>query len=460
MLHWLHYYTTGYITQMKFWQRIISGVLFAPTAWAATTPVSLDQDLAYKLVESLTVEVGPRIAGSEADRRAVQWAVANLKQLGYDKVWTEEFDMPGWSRGQASLEVISPFAQPLVLTSLGGSVGTPAAGITASVVIFDSIEALEKADAAAVKGKIVFINKPMAKDKSGSFYGQVVAARSRGAVEAAKLGAVAIVIRSVGTSNNRFAHTGTMKYDEAIPKIPAVAISVPDAQNLEKMLKISPKVELKLQMENQLQTATSHNVIAEITGSEKPEEIVLISGHLDSWDQGTGALDDGAGVALAMATGALIKQKVRPKRTIRVVLYGNEEGGLLGARAYAAKHHQDLGKHVLAAESDFGAGRIWQIESRFGDKALPFAKELQQKLAHLNIALGGNTTYGGPDVSVLAQAGVPVVALSQDGTDYFDYHHTPNDTLDKIDPDSLKQNLQAWLIMTETVANSTVNLRH
>ena len=445
---------------MNIWQGIIIGALFAPSVWAATTPASMDQDLAYKLVESLTVEVGPRIAGSEADRRAVQWALNKFTQLGYDKIWTEEFDMPGWTRGQASLEVISPFAQPFVLTSLGGSVGTPKAGIRASVVMFDSIEALEKADAAAVKGKIVFINKPMAKDKSGSFYGQVVAARSRGAVEAAKLGAVAIVIRSVGTSNNRFAHTGTMKYDETIAKIPAVAISVPDAQNLATMLERSSKVELKLQMENQLEKATSHNVIAEITGTEKPEEIVLISGHLDSWDQGTGALDDGAGVALVMATGALIKQKIKPKRTIRVVLYGNEEGGLLGARAYAAKHHKDLDKHVLAAESDFGAGRIWQIESRFGDKALPFAKELQQKLAHLDIALGGNSTYGGPDVSVLAQAGVPVVALSQDGTDYFDYHHTPNDTLDKIDPDSLKQNLQAWLIMTETVANSSVNLRH
>jgi Zn-dependent M28 family amino/carboxypeptidase len=445
---------------MKFWHSIFSGALLAPAAWAATPTITLDQDLAYKLVESLTVEVGPRIAGSEADRRAVQWAVNNLQQLGYDKVWTEEFEMPGWTRGTASLEVVSPFPQPFVLTSLGGSVGTPAAGLTATVVMFESIEALEKADPALVKGKIAFINKPMAKDKSGSFYGQVVAARSRGAVEAAKLGAVAIVIRSVGTSTNRFAHTGTMKYDENIAKIPAVAISVPDAQNLEKMLQRSPKVELKLQMDNQLQTATSHNVIAEITGTERPEEIVLISGHLDSWDQGTGALDDGAGVALAMATGALIKQKAKPKRTIRVVLYGNEEGGLLGARAYAAKHHKNLANHVLAAESDFGAGRIWQIESRFGDKALPFAQVLQQKLAHLNIALGGNTTYGGPDVSVLAQAGVPVVALSQDGTDYFDYHHTPNDTLDKIDPESLKQNLQAWLIMTETVANNSVNLRH
>jgi Zn-dependent M28 family amino/carboxypeptidase len=445
---------------MKFWHSIFSGALLAPAAWAATPTITLDQDLAYKLVESLTVEVGPRIAGSEADRRAVQWAVNNLQQLGYDKVWTEEFEMPGWTRGTASLEVVSPFPQPFVLTSLGGSVGTPAAGLTATVVMFESIEALEKADPALVKGKIAFINKPMAKDKSGSFYGQVVAARSRGAVEAAKLGAVAIVIRSVGTSTNRFAHTGTMKYDENIAKIPAVAISVPDAQNLEKMLQRSPKVELKLQMDNQLQTATSHNVIAEITGTERPEEIVLISGHLDSWDQGTGALDDGAGVALAMATGALIKQKAKPKRTIRVVLYGNEEGGLLGARAYAAKHHKNLANHVLAAESDFGAGRIWQIESRFGDKALPFAQVLQQKLAHLNIALGGNTTCGGPDVSVLAQAGVPVVALSQDGTDYFDYHHTPNDTLDKIDPESLKQNLQAWLIMTETVANNSVNLRH
>ncbi|WP_337879079.1 M20/M25/M40 family metallo-hydrolase [Rheinheimera sp.] len=425
--------------------------------FAATTV--LNQDLAYQLVESLTTEIGPRIAGSEADRRAADWAVRHFKALGYDKVWTEAFEMPGWTRGQASLEVVSPFPQPLVLTSLGGSIGTPAHGISAEVVMFDSIEALQQANKSQVQGKIVFINKPMLKDKSGSFYGQVVAARARGAVEAAKLGAQAILIRSVGTSNNRFAHTGTMKYDPAVPAIPAVAVSVPDAQNLARMLTKTDKLVLKLQMNNQLEQAKSQNVIAEITGSERPEEIVLIGAHLDSWDQGTGALDDGAGVGLVMATAALLKQQQRPKRTVRVVLYGNEEGGLLGARAYAEQHQQELAKHVVAAESDFGAGRIWQLQSRFGEKALPFAKSLQQKMAHLGIELGGNDTHGGPDVSVLVPAGVPVIGLMQDGTDYFDYHHTPNDTLDKIDPQALKQNLQAWLLMTDTVANSTVDLR-
>ena len=212
-------------------------------------------------------------------------------------------------------------------------------------------------------------------------------------------------------------------------------------------------------MDNQSQDAVSHNVIAEITGSEKPDEIVLISAHLDSWDQGTGALDDGAGVGLVMATGALIKKSARPKRTIRVVLFGNEEGGLVGARAYAAKHAAELSNHVVATESDFGAGRIWQFESKFGPESLPFASSIQQELAHLDIALGGNKAYGGPDVSILSALGVPVVTLEQDGTDYFDYHLTPNDTLDKIDPAALRQNQQAWIIMTQIIANSTVDFR-
>lgn len=443
---------------MKIHQLLLGLSLSGLFPALAATP-ALNQDLAFELVASLTTEVGPRIAGSDAERRAADWAVRHFKALGYDKVWTESFDMPGWTRGQASLEVMSPFPQPLVLTSLGGSIGTPAQGITADLVMFDSIEALQQANKAQVEGKIVFINKAMQKDKSGSFYGQVVAARARGAVEAAKLGAKAVVIRSVGTSNNRFAHTGTMKYDPEVQAIPAVAVSVPDALNLARMLEKTDKLTLKLQMNNQLEAAKSQNVIAEITGSEQPDEIVLIGAHLDSWDQGTGALDDGAGVGLVMATGALLKQQQRPKRTVRVVLYGNEEGGLLGARAYAAAHQQELAKHIMAAESDFGAGKIWKLESRFGAQAQSFAQQMQQKMAHLGIELGGNETHGGPDVSVLVPAGVPVVGLMQDGTDYFDYHHTPNDTLDKVDPQALKQNLQAWLLMTDTVANSTVDLR-
>jgi len=203
----------------------------------------------------------------------------------------------------------------------------------------------------------------------------------------------------------------------------------------------------------------SHNVIAEITGSEKPDEIVLISAHLDSWDQGTGALDDGAGVGIVMATGALLKKLGQPKRTIRVVLFGNEEGGLVGARAYAAKHAAELSKHVVATESDFGAGRIWQFDSKFGPQSVGFAAEVQQLLSGHGIALGNNKAFGGPDVSVLAALGVPVVALEQDGSDYFDYHHTPNDTFDKIDPIALAQNQQAWIIMTKALANSNIDFR-
>ena len=344
--------------------------------------------------------------------------------------------------------------------SLGGSIATPFDGISAQVAPFDSLEQLKTADPALVKDKIVFINKSMEKDKLGSFYGSVVGARAQGAVEAAKLGAKAIIIRSVGTSINRFAHTGIMRYSDDVARIPAAAVSVPDAQQLARMLERQPELTLQLQMQNKLPgEVTSHNVIAEITGSKYPDEIVLIGAHLDSWDEGTGALDDGAGVGLVMATAALLKQQARPQRTIRVVLFGNEEGGLVGARAYAAKHASNLNKHVFASESDFGAGRIWRLDTGFGKESLAFANSLQQKLAGYGVEAGSNTASGGPDVSVLKAQGVPVVSLQQDGTDYFDYHHTPNDTLDKIDPAALQQNLQVWLHTVSAVANSRIDLR-
>jgi Zn-dependent M28 family amino/carboxypeptidase len=424
-----------------------------------TIPAIADPQLSYQLTEELTVEIGPRLAGSPADAKAVAWATQKFQQLGYDKVWTEQFTTPFWQRGNARLEIISPFPQSLVLTALGGSVGTNAEGIAAGIVMFESLEALMQATPEQVRGKIVFINKSMAKDKVGSQYGKVVGARSKGAVEAAKLGAKAIIIRSVGTSQNRFAHTGKMSYEEGVAKIPAVAISVPDAIQLSKIIAKAPETKLRLNMDNHTEDAVSHNVIAEITGSERPDEIVLISAHLDSWDQGTGALDDGAGVGLVMAAGSLIKKSGQPKRTIRVVLFGNEEGGLVGARAYAAKHAADLSKHVVATESDFGAGRIWQFDSKFGPQSLSVAKTIQAQLSSLGISLGTNQAFGGPDVSVLAALGVPVVSLEQDGTDYFDYHHTPNDTFDKINPDALAQNQQAWILMTTALANSTHDFR-
>ena len=435
----------------------ICTILLTPTvlfAEQAATP-----QLAYQLVEELTTEVGPRLVGTPGDAKAVEWATKRLKSLGFDKVWTEEFTTPFWQRGQARLEIVSPFPQSLVLAALGGSVSTPNDGIQASVVMFNSLDELMAADRSKVAGKIVFINKAMTKDRQGSQYGKVVGGRSKGAVEAAKLGAKAIIIRSVGTSNNRFAHTGKMTYEEGVDKIPAAAISVPDAQQLARILNKAPDAKIKLNLQTTNEDAISHNVIAEMTGSERPQEIVLIGAHLDSWDQGTGALDDGAGVGIVMATAVLVKQQAKPKRTIRVVLYGNEEGGLVGARAYAAKHSEELKNHVFASESDFGAGKIWQFDTGFGNKALAFAAEIQKKLAPLGIQPGNNQAFGGPDVSVLKPLGVPVATLEQDGTDYFDYHHTPNDTLDKIDPKALEQNVQAWVIMTGMVANSDTDFR-
>jgi hypothetical protein len=443
---------------MKLWLTALTAVL---SLNIAANDFTLDDSLAYQLTESLTVEVGARLAGSPADARAVAWAERTFKQLGFDKVWAEPFTMQYWQRGHASLTVAAPFEQNLVVTALGGSIATPFDGIRAQVAQFDSLEQLKAAAPALVKDKIVFINKAMAKDKLGSFYSSVVGARAQGAVEAAKLGAKAIIIRSVGTSINRFAHTGIMRYSDEVPRIPAAAISVPDAIQLDKMLSRQPELMLHLQLQNKLPgDVTSHNVIAEITGSKYPDEIVLISAHLDSWDEGTGALDDGAGVGIVMATAALLKQQGRPERTVRVVLFGNEEGGLVGARAYAAKHAANLPQHVFASESDFGAGRIWRLDTGFGEQALKFAQQLQQKLAPYGVATGTNTASGGPDVSVLKAQGVPVASLLQDGTDYFDYHHTPNDTMDKIDPEAMKQNLQVWLLTTASIANSRVDLRH
>ncbi len=435
----------------------ICTILLTPAALIAAEPAT--PQLAYQLVEELTTEVGPRLVGTPADAKAVEWATKRLKSLGFDKVWTEEFTTPFWQRGQARLEIVAPFPQSLVLAALGGSVSTPEQGIDASVVMFNSLEELMAADRSKVVGKIVFINKVMTKDRQGSQYGKVVGGRSKGAVEAAKLGAKAIIIRSVGTSNNRFAHTGKMTYEEGVAKIPAAAISVPDAQQLARILAKAPDAKIKLNLQTSTEDAISHNVIAEMTGTERPNEIVLIGAHLDSWDQGTGALDDGAGVGIVMATAVLVKQQAKPKRTIRVVLYGNEEGGLVGARAYAAKHSQELKNHVFASESDFGAGRIWQFDTGFGNKALSYAAEIQKKLAPLGIQPGNNQAFGGPDVSVLKPLGVPVATLEQDGTDYFDFHHTPNDTLDKIDPKALEQNVQAWVIMTSMVANSDTDFR-
>jgi Iap family predicted aminopeptidase len=421
--------------------------------------------LSYDIVKSLTVEVGPRIPGSQGDKRAVAWAEAKLNDLGFDKVYKEPVRVRNWERGFADAKVVSPFPQELIISALGGSIATPESGIEAKVVMFDSLDSLIAADKATVQGNIVFLNTKMQRDKAGRFYGKVVPNRVSGAVEAAKQGAQAVIIRSVGTDNSRFAHTGVMRYDDTVEKIPAGAISTADADNLAAMFasQQSSAEDIILNINMQAKDAgwqTSYNVIGEFTGSEKPDEVILISAHLDSWDEGTGALDDGAGVGIVTAAAKLVKDAVgQPKRTIRVILYAAEEIGLVGAYQYVRSNRDTLKNIIFAAESDFGAGQIYQLDTRFAEDVRNNPADLYAALQSMGVELGNNTTSGGPDVSMLPNYGVPVIALKQDGTYYFDYHHTPNDTLDKIKPEDIQQNQTVWAMITAYMAMSDFDPR-
>lgn len=452
---------------------LLLSCVILPSVWANTqlaTPQSMlselrqqamASELGYQLVTSLTIEVGPRIAGSDGDKRAVAWAEKKFTELGFDKVYKEPVRVRNWSRGLADAQIVSPYPQKLVITALGGSVATEQGGLTAAVVMFDSLEALKQANIEQVRGKIVFINKKMQRDRAGKGYGPVVIGRSNGAIEAAKLAAKAVLIRSVGTDNSRFAHTGVMQYSDEVPKIPSGALSNSDADTLAAIMSNDQEVTLAIEMRaKEHGWQTSYNVIGEFTGSEFPQEVVLMGAHLDSWDEGTGALDDGAGVGIVTAAAKLIKTYTgQPKRTIRVVLYASEEFGLTGAQEYTRKHAGELKNMLVAAESDFGAGKIYQIDTRFSPGSLAQAAALFTELAKLGIQQGNNQAGGGPDVSLLPQHGVPVAALLQDGSDYFDYHHTPNDTLDKIDPMAMAQNQAAYALFAYFMANANIDPR-
>jgi carboxypeptidase Q len=426
------------------------------TTAASLRDEALQGTRAFEIVRSLTVEVGPRPAGSEGDRRAVAWGVRTMRELGFANVRAETVKVPHWEPGVSTGTIISPWPQPVALLPLGGSPGTPEGGIEAEVVPVASFQDLEKTAPETVRGKIIFITKRMKRARDGSGYGETVPGRNRGAAVAGKLGAAALLIRSVGTDDNRTPHTGATRYEEGLPRIPAAALSNPDADLLEAQLAHPEGKTVRFRLvlgSRSLPEEESANVIGEIPGREKPEEIVLLGCHLDSWFPGTGAVDDGAGCAIMMEAarriGALPQ---KPRRTIRVVLYANEEFGLSGGRAYAEKHAAELPKHVLAGESDFGSGRVWQISSRVAPEVLPLFDELAQLLTPLGVERGDNDAEGGADISTLAPARVPLIGLSQDGTYYFDWHHTANDTLDKIDPKDLDQNVAAWAAVVYAAA--------
>jgi carboxypeptidase Q len=439
---------------------------------------ALASNESYRLLEDLTTEVGPRFAGTAGDLAGVEWSKKTLTALGFRNLRTPEVLVPRWIRGEASAEVLSPTPQQFVTLAIGGSIGTSDEGLIAPIVMVEDLTALRALPEGAVKGKIVYFNERMMRTQDGSGYAKAVAKRTVGPSIAASLGAVGVVIRSVGTSTNRIAHTGTLSYNVSAPRIPAVAISNPDANNLERIVQRSQaraegatdsgtadmrtadqgaasEVVMRLRVTaRDLPQVRSANVIAEIPGTDLADEIVLIGGHLDSWDPSVGAQDDGAGVAIAIAAAKLAAEVTpRPRRTIRVVLFANEEFGLSGAAAYPAEEgDENVDRHAFAMEADLGDGPVWKLAANVPERHWPLIESIHKVVKDLGVALGENTARGGADIGPLRQRGVPVIAPALDATTYFDVHHTVNDTLEQVDPEHLKQSTAVFAVATYLAA--------
>jgi Zn-dependent M28 family amino/carboxypeptidase len=333
----------------------------------------------------------------------------------------------------------------MVVTALGNSGSTPPQGIQGEVVGFNSLAELEAAPEAAVRGKIVFVSHAMPRTQDGSGYGFFGGPRRQGPTIASRKGAVGIVVRSIGTDRHRNPHTGVQTFAEGVAPIPAGALSIPDAEQLQRILKRGRPVTMRLTLVSHTRPGQSGNVIAEVPGRDPRAPIVLVGGHLDSWDLGTGAVDDGAGVAITAAAAKRIMDAGRPLRTIRVVWFGAEEVGLFGGLDYQRRHGKE--PHHALAESDFGADRAWRVNSKLGAARKAEAIAVQAALAPLGIVPGSTEQADGSDIGPLLAAGLPGVEIDQDGTHYFDLHHTPDDTLDKIDREGLRHNVAAWTAM-------------
>jgi hypothetical protein len=421
---------------------------------------ALNDPAAFDFVESLTTEIGQRLAGTDAHRRAVAWAEARLKAAGFENVHSEPFTLRAWIRGAESAEIVGSVPQHLAITTLGGSVATDPNGIEAEIALFRTYDDLLAAAPGSLNGKIAVVTQRMVRVQDGSGYGAANAIRRLGPSEAAKRGAVAYLLRSLGTDSHRLPHTGALNYQDGAPRIPAAALAIPDAEQLERLAALGP-VRIRLLLTPAVQeNAPSWNVVGEVKGTERPDEIVLIGGHLDSWDLGTGATDDGAGIAIVFGAAKLIAGlPQRLSRTIRVVLFGAEEMDFSGA-AYAEAHEAETGKIVVAGEADFGARNVYSVQLPSGASGSDFGHTLQRIIAPLGVNVDSRPALGGgDDIRKLQKAGVPVVSLRQDGLDYFDTHHTADDTLDKIDPRQLNQAVAVWSAFTYLAAASDVDFR-
>jgi carboxypeptidase Q len=414
---------------------------------------SLGSRFAWERLALLGDTFGPRLSGSENLADAITWALEEMKMDGLENVRAEPVRIPHWVRGRESAEIVSPRRHTLVMLGLGNSVGTPPSGLEAEVLVVGSFQELDAA-ASRVKGRIVLFNVPF------TAYGETVQYRTAGPSRAAALGAIAVLLRSVGPPGLRTPHTGALRYVDGQPRIPAAAITVEDAERLQRMQDRGTTVRVRLMMEAQfLPDADSANVVGEITGRELPDEVVVVGGHFDSWDVGTGSTDDGGGCIVTWEALRLMKKlNLRPRRTVRVVLWTNEENGLRGAQAYLERYRTQLDKHVLMLESDGGVFR----PTGFGFTGSDAARRRVQEIARLLRGIQADRigpSGGGADIGPSVEAGrIPAMSLEVDGN-YFLIHHTPADTVDKIDPMDMSRAAAAIAVMTYVVADMPERLR-
>lgn len=402
---------------------------------------------AYNRLAELTDKFGHRLSGSESLERAIDWILDQMKRDQLDNVHGEPVMVPHWVRGAESIELLSPRVAPIKMLGLGGSIGTPPAGIAGEVLVVSSFDELTRR-AAQAKGKIVLFDAPF------TTYGQTVQYRVNGAIAAAKVGAIASMIRSVASYSMRTPHTGTMSYDTAVPRIPHAAISVEDAMMLHRMQNRGEKIVVRIKMSaRMLPDAPSRNVMGEIRGREKPDEIIVMGGHIDSWDVGQGAMDDGGGVVVAWEALRLMKRLgLEPRRTVRVVGWTNEENGTRGGRDYRLTHDREMRNHILAIESDGGVFKPLGFGFTGSDSAFAIIQQVGKLLDRIGagqITRGG----GGADIGPTMQTGVPGMSLNVVGDKYFWFHHSEADTMDKLDPREMALCAAAMAIMAYVVAD-------
>ncbi|MEO8041591.1 MAG: M28 family peptidase [Acidobacteriota bacterium] len=426
---------------------------------------ALKSDYAYRQTAFLANNIGPRLTGSPQAERAIEYVADEMRKLGLD-VRLQKLSVPHWVRGEEKAQLVE-FAgmaagttQKIVVAALGGSIATPADGMLGEIVVVNSFDELNALGRDRVEGTIVLFNNKFDREMAasgfgGNAYGQAVAYRGGGAIAAGRLGAIAVLVRSAGGSQNRLVHTGAMRYDAGVKQIPAAAVSFEDAETIAYLAKMG-KVRIRLVLTPQtLPNATSYNVIGDLKGSELPDEVIVVGGHLDSWDLGTGAIDDACGVAMSMQVAYLIKQlKLKPRRTIRVIAYMNEENGLVGGRAYGEEQASNMAIHFAAIESDLGASHPVGFLFSGKAEAVPFFAPISNILREQGAGIAQLQPGGvGADIGPLTQGGVPSFAPYFDTRTYFNYHHTEADTFDKIDPKELAEGGSVMAVLAFGLAN-------